>query len=156
MKLLAEYRVIFALILIAAFTVVACRTAVPLPDDNAPAIRSLPNLRFGSINIHSHTGTYKIIAFREYDYSVTLFSEKADAKNVRVKAGIENGSVFYDKTLPYISANSSRRIEFSHKMIVGAHTMFVEVDPDNIIEEFNEADNRTTRTFIAEIRNFFW
>jgi len=36
-------------------------------------------------------------------------------------------------------------------MPIGAHTMYVEVDPDNTIAEQNETDNRVTRTFISNV-----
>ncbi|MCJ7772526.1 MAG: hypothetical protein MUP22_05270 [Desulfobacterales bacterium] len=112
----------------------------------------LPNLRFGSINIHSQEGTYDIIAFKDYDYSISLFAENSGIKNVRVIAGIVDGNVFYDKTFSYVSDATHKRIEFTYAMPIGTHTMFIEVDPENIMAEQNESDNRVTRTFIADLR----
>lgn len=120
--------------------------------NNMYAQNTLPNLRFGSINVHSRKGTYDIIAFKEYNYSVTLFAENSGVKNVRVIAGLIDGKVFYDKTFSYISAAAPKRIEFAYTMPIGTHTMYVEVDPANTVSELNKNDNRSTRTFIADLR----
>ncbi|MBW2180113.1 MAG: hypothetical protein JRG81_07070 [Deltaproteobacteria bacterium] len=115
------------------------------------AQRKLPNLCFGSINVHSRKGTYNIIAFKEYDYSASLFVENSSIKNVRVRAGIVDGKVFYDKMFAYISEGAPKRIEFTCILPVGTHTIYIEIDPENTIDELDEKDNRITRTFIANL-----
>lgn len=125
--------------------------ATPVSMNYLYAQSVLPNLRFGSININSQKGTYDIIAFKDYDYSISLFAENSGIKNVRVIAGIVDGNVFYDKTFSYVSDTTHKRIEFTYAMPIGTYTMYIEVDPENTISELNESDNRVTRTFIADL-----
>ncbi len=133
----------------------ACSTdhrTIPDNINDTYAQNNLPNLRFGSINIHSPQGTYDIIAWEKYTYSIHLFAENTGIKNVRVRAGIVDGRVCYDNTFSYISAAAPKRIEFTCTMPIGTHTMVIEADPENTITELNESDNRVTRTFIANLR----
>jgi len=104
-----------------------------------------PNLRLDDIIIQKSGSQTDISADAAYTYALNVYADDARADNVRVRAGIVRGAVIYDHTFPTIPAGDWRRITFKYMMPVGLHTMYVEVDPEDTIEESNEEDNRVTK-----------
>jgi len=108
-----------------------------------------PNLRLDDIIIQKSGSQTDISADVAYTYALNVYADDARADNIRVRAGIVRGAVIYDHTFPTIPAGDWRRITFKYAMLVGLHTIYVEVDPENDIAETNEGDNRVTKRFNA-------
>lgn len=90
------------------------------------------------------SGSLPVKAGVRYNFSAQLKSAAVRAENVRVVGGVVDGAVLYDHTFPALAGDSSLEdVAFVWEVPEGSHRVYFEADPDRLVAESNEGNNRT-------------
>lgn len=110
---------------------------------------SQPNLMFFR-NLSCSSGT-AVKANLNYRFAATLHSDRVGTRNVRVTGGVVGGAVLYDETFAELTPEALQEVSFVWEVPEGAHRVYFDFDPDNIISESNERDNRQELAITAVV-----
>ncbi len=90
------------------------------------------------------SGSLPVKAGLRYNFSAQVKSAAVRADNVRVVGGVVGGAVLYDHTFPSLAGDSSLEdVAFVWEVPEGSHRVYFEVDPDRLVAESNDGNNRT-------------